>query len=98
MAYKGGRNYVPKAEREIKKASKSRDIVEIAWILLTHCLDDIGQGKEPRYGKTTFSFLLQRLIEVELKHKKITKNSSAKLDVLTEWLKQDKIDEGGNEE
>jgi hypothetical protein len=98
MAYKGGRNYVPKAEREIKKASKQRDIVEIAWILLTHCLDDIGQGKEPRYGKTTFSFLLQRLIEVELKHKKMTTNSSAKLDVLSEWLKENPEVHGNNEE
>jgi hypothetical protein len=98
MAYKGGRNYVPKAEREIKKASKERDIVEIAWILLTHCLDDIGQGKEPRYGKTTFSFLLQRLIEVELKHKKMTTNSSAKLDVLSEWLKENPEVHGNNEE
>jgi hypothetical protein len=96
--YKGGRNYIPKAEREIKKASKSRDIVEIAWILLTHCLDDIGQGKEPRYGKTTFSFLLQRLIEVELKHKKMTTNSSAKLDVLADWLKENPEVQGNNEE
>ena len=96
--YKGGRNYIPKAEREIKKASKSRDIVEIAWILLTHCLDDIGQGKEPRYGKTTFSFLLQRLIEVELKHKKMTTNSSAKLDVLADWLKENPDVQGNNEE
>jgi len=97
MAYKGGRNYVPKAEREIKKASKERDIVEISWILLGHCLEDISKGKEARYGRTLFSFLLQRLIDVELKHKKMTTKSSAKLDVLQDWLKEAHVLPSGEE-
>jgi hypothetical protein len=68
MAYKlTGKDKLTKRETGIRDALNNKDIASLLWIFLEDSVQDIEQGKEPRYGLDLFKNTLTQVAQLQAK-------------------------------
>ncbi len=87
--YKGGKTYVTKRTKDLKKSLSSKDIESLLWIVLSDTFSDMEGGQPPRYGRTMLTFAIQQLSVMH--GRRISKGWEDKVDspvadILSKWL------------
>jgi hypothetical protein len=100
MAYKNGKTALNKRDVQIRDALAAKDIASLLWIFLEDSVNDIEQGKEPRYGLDMFKNTLTQVAQLQAKGfaKPQTDTSKALQDFLNLGKKNKKVNDDEDED